>query len=455
MQLPDGPKLHPIVQSINWIRKPLQYLEECAEKYGNIFTIKLSGVKPLVIISDPEAIKQIFTFQSENINVSSKNNLLLPIIGENSLLLLNGSRHKRERKIIMPSFHGEKVKSYAETICKITEKVASQWEIDRSFPAIAATQTITLEVIIQTVFGFRTGKRYEEIKPLLENWAKILSSPAGASFLFFKFLQIDLGAWSPWGNFIRNRQQINDLLQAEIEDRRAHPEQQGNDILSLMLSARDEAGQPMNDEQLKGELLTLLLAGHRTTAISLAWAFYWINHKIEIKEKLLQEIDSLGENPDPIAISRLPYLTAFCQEVLRIYPVFPTALARMPKSRFTLMGRQFEAGTVLMPCIYLTHHREDLYPNSKEFRPERFLERQYTNYEFIPFGGGVRLCVGYALAMLEMKLVVATILSKYELALVDNELPKPKRTGLSLAPSNGIPLVMKGLRESKKILTLN
>ena len=202
----------------------------------------------------------------------------------------------------------------------------------------------------------------------------------------------------------------------------------------------------MSNEQLKDELITLLSAGHETTATALAWAFYWLEKRPSVKEKLIQEIDNLGENPDQEEISRLPYLTAVCQETLRLYPVAPIAFARFAKQDVEIMGRLFKAGTTFVPSIYSTHHREDLYPNSKQFKPERFLERQYTPYEFLPFGGGVRLCLGYALAMLEMKLVIASVLSKYNLKLADNKPIKPMRRGGTVAPSNGVPLVLTGFR---------
>lgn len=347
----------------------------------------------------------------------------------------------------MPPFHGEKVKSYARLICQIAERVASQWQVNNPFIARDVMQDITLEVILQVIFGLSEGERYQQIKPLLADLLNMIGSPVRMSLILFQFLQKDLGSWSPWGKFTRKRQQTYDLLQAEIEDRRANPEQQGSDILSLMLSARDEDGQPMSDEQLRDEMISLLVAGHDTTSNSLAWAFYWIHKLPQVKEKLLQEIDSLGDNPDPINISHLPYLTAVCQETLRIYPVAPIAFARIVNSTIKIMGRQFEPGTTLIPCIYLTHHREDLYSEPKQFLPERFLERKYSPYEFIPFGGGNRLCLGSALATLEMKLVLATILSRYQLALADNKLVKPKPHGATIAPSNGVPLVMTGKRD--------
>jgi cytochrome P450 len=209
-----------------------------------------------------------------------------------------------------------------------------------------------------------------------------------------------------------------------------------------MMSARDENGQLMTDVELRDELMTLLFAGHETTASSLAWAFYWIHHLPEVREKLLKELESIGSDPDPTEIARLPYLTAICSESLRIYPIVLFSFARIVKSPIEIMGYKFEPGTVLTACVYLTHHREDIYPDSKSFKPERFLERQFSPYEFIPFGGGSRRCIGWALALLEMKLVLATVLSRYEMALTDNREVLPVRRGITLTPARGVPMMM-------------
>ncbi|MEM7555568.1 MAG: cytochrome P450 [Cyanobacteria bacterium P01_A01_bin.84] len=217
-----------------------------------------------------------------------------------------------------------------------------------------------------------------------------------------------------------------------------------------MLSATDEEGQPMSDEDLRDQVLTFLFAGHETTASALSWAFYWIYKLPKVKEKLLQEIDILGDN-----FLESPYLKAVCQEVLRIYPISLISIPRMAKSTVEIMDRQFEAGTVLVASIYSLHHREDLYPEAKQFKPERFLSCNYSAYEFIAFGGGNRRCLGYALAILEMKLVIGTILSNYNLALADNKVIKPQRRGMTIAPSNGVPLVMTGKRTAKRAVGLS
>ncbi len=218
------------------------------------------------------------------------------------------------------------------------------------------------------------------------------------------------------------------------------------------MSARDENGEKMSDIQLHDELITLLFAGHETTATALSWALYWIHKYPEICDKLRQELDSLGESPKPMSIFKLPYLTAVCNETLRIYPVATLTVPREVKEPVELMGYQLEPGTRVYGCIYLTHQREDLYPQPKQFKPERFLERQYTPYEFLPFGGGSRRCIGEALAMFEMKLVLATIISNYQLALADNQPVKPQRRGVTLAPAGGVKMVLKGRRQNQRVL---
>ncbi|MGL5804221.1 MAG: cytochrome P450 [Xenococcaceae cyanobacterium] len=442
MKLPDGPKSPSFIQLFFWIADPLNYLDTCAKRYGDIFTLRIAGFDPLIIISNPQAIQEIFNVDSKQFDAGRSNSIVRFLVGDNSLLLLDGDRHKRERKLLMPSFHGEKIKFYAKSICQITEKIASQWQVDRPFIARNVMQDITLEIILNAVFGLSSGDRYQQIKPLLAEVLDMTGSPLRASLLFLKFLQQDWGAWSPWGRMVQRQRKIDELLFAEIEQRRANSEQNGNDILSLMLGVRDEAGQSMSDRELRDEMITLLVAGHETTATALAWAFYWIHKLPEVRNKLLEELTSLGDNPDPMAIYQLPYLTAVCNEVLRMHPVIPITFPRIAKQAIKIMGYEFEAETQLTPSIYLVHYREDIYPEPHQFKPERFLDRTYSPSEFLPFGGGNRRCLGYALALLELKLVIGTILPRYELALASNSPVKAQRRGLTIAPSNGVPMVM-------------
>ena len=473
MKTPKKLDSPPLAQLINWIFRPLEFLEECADKYGGIFYLNLMGLPPFTVVSDPKGIQDILSVDAQKFDVGSTNNLAGSLLGDNSLVLLDGATHKRQRKLMMPPFHGEKVKSYARTICQITEKVTNRWQKNETFVAQKAMQDITLETILHVVFGLSEGERYQNIKPPLIELLDLTGSPLKASIVFFPFLQQDLGEWSPWGKVVRRRRKIYELLQAEIDertrvlkdtaphigvrrkgtheldDRRANPELRGNDVLSLLMSARDEAGEGLSDIELKDQMMTLLVAGHETTATSLSWALYWVHKFPEVKDKLLAELANIDENSDPLEIARLPYLNAVCNETLRICPVAFMAFMRMAKHPVEIMGHHFAAGSIVVPSIYLTHHREDIYPEPKKFKPERFLERQYSPYEFLPFGGGNRRCIGYALALLEMKLVLATVLRKYDLDLASDRPIKSLRRGATVAPHNGVPLTLKEKRISQ------
>lgn len=404
--------------------------------------MRLGGLGSYVMIGNPQAIEEIFSQDAKQFDVGHGNTLAIPLLGQNSLLLMDGERHQRERKLLMPSFHGERLQTYAQQICRITEQVASQWQVGQPFVARSAMQQISLEVILQVVFGLSDGERYQQLKPLLIEWTNMTDSPLRSSLLFLRFLQHDWGAWTPWGQMKQRQCRIHDVLQAEIEERKLRGTDGRGDVLSLLMTARDDHGQAMTDEELRDELLTLLFAGHETTATALAWSFYQIHHRTEVREKLQHELDSLGEKNHPLAIAQLPYLTAVCQETLRMYPVLPAIFTRITRSPITIAGHSFSADTALLVSIYLVHYREDLYPEPQQFKPERFLERHYSPSEYLPFGGGNRRCLGYALAQLEMKLVLATILSNYQLALTEDKPVKLQRRGFTLAPTGGVRLMV-------------
>ncbi len=435
------------LQTIQGIFSPMEFMEATRERCGDTFIIRSPGFPPTVVLSHPQAIQEVFTADPSVFDTATSNKILQPLLGQYSLLQLDGAPHQRRRKLLMPPFHGERMRAYGQIICDITQEVMSQWTIGKPFSVRSSTQEISLRVILRAVFGIDEGERFEQLRQLLGSLMESFNSPWRSSFLLLKFLQRDLGQWSPWGHFLRQKQQVNELLIAEIRARQSQPNSSGEDILSLMMSARDEDGQPMTEAELRDELMTLLFAGHETTASALAWAFYWIHHLPEVREKLLQELNMLGQDADPNAIFKLPYLNAVCSETLRLYPIVLFTFGRTVKSPIQIMGYQFEPGTALAPCIYLTHHREDIYPESKRFKPERFLERQFSPYEFLPFGGGNRRCLGYAFALFEMKLVLATVLSQVELALADNRPVKPVRRGITFSPSGGVRMVLIKNRE--------
>lgn len=446
MQLPNGPKAPVLLQMLHWIFKPFSYMEGCAQQYGDLFTVPL-GEKfaPMVYVSNPQALQQILTSDTKEFDAPGEyNRLFEPLFGKQSIFALTGESHRRQRQLMMPPFHGERMKAYGQLIADITEQVMSQWMIGKPFSVRYFMQKISLLVILRTVFGLSEGERYQQLQKLLSVMLEETRSPMSVSMLYFPSLRRDLGSWSPWGRFLRQRQQIDQLIYDEINERRSQPDSSGIDILSLLMSARDEAGEPLTDKELRDELMSLLVAGHETTATALTWALYWIHKLPTVRQKLLEELDSL-ESPDPSTIFRLPYLNAVCSETLRIYPVGMLTFPRVVQSPVEVMGYQLKPGTVVIGSIYLTHQRPDIYPEPKQFKPERFLDRQFSPYEYLPFGGGARRCIGMAFAQFEMKVVLAKILSRLELALADSRPVRPVRRGL-VSGSSAVRLVVTGSR---------
>ena len=428
------------IQLWQWITEPIDYLDNSEREYGDIFKIRMSGVlNNCVFLSDPKAIQQVLTGTDKQFAApGSINGILKPFLGDRGVILLDGGEHRQRRQLLMPQFHGDKIRVYTELICKLTRDLVAGWQIDETINLREQMQSISLSVILQTVFGLYEGERYEQIQAKLIQVISLTESPVKSSFLFIPALQQDLGAWSPWGRFLRDREVLDRLLYAEIADRRRNYQPDRSDILNLLIGSKDAEGNGMSDIELHDELMTLLFAGHETTATALAWAIYWINHLPEVKAKLMAEIATIGTERDPLTISRLPYLNAVCSETLRIYPVGMLTFPRITREPVSVQGYEIPADTVVVGCIYLTHHREDLYPEPDLFKPERFLERQFSPYEYLPFGGGSRRCIGMALAQLEMKLVIVEILSHCQLELTSKLPAVPARRGVTLGPKGGI-----------------
>lgn len=448
MKTLESPKRLPALQRLQWILDPVGYLEGTHQRYPDLFRSPGIGFgDDIVIVSHPQAIQYILMNDRKLFHASGELNLILePLIGDASVIAIEGDRHKQRRQLIMPSFHGDRLSIYGETICKLTQSIFDAIPPGETFSARTITQQVSLQIIFDIVFGLSEGEKSQQIKTLLTAMADRFSSPLASALLFFKFLQKNWGPRSPWGYFLQLREQLDDLIYAELQDRRTHPDDSRTDILSLMMAARDEEGQPMTDKELRDEIMTLLFAGHETTATAMAWALYWLHRCPEVKTKLLAELDSLDGETDPMTIAKQPYLTAVCQETLRRNPVAMLTFPRVAQEPVEILGYQFEAGTIFMGCMYLTLQRDDLYPNPKAFRPERFLEKKYSPYEFIPFGNGARRCVGEALALYEMKLAIATAMMNYQMELADSRSEVPRRRGVTLAPSRGVSLRMIGKR---------
>lgn len=453
-EYPNTCKDSVVVQRINWLFRPYEFLESLRNTYGDFFTLKVVGKEPLIFVGHPQAIQEIFNLPPEHLDVGSANAMLEPLLGSQSLVLLDGQPHQRYRKLLTPPFHGERMVSYGKLIGEITDTVTDNWKINESFDVRPYTKEISLQVILKAIFGLHQGERYVRIKDSISSILNMQGSPLGASSLFFPILQKDWGKWSPWGKYIHRRKELAELLYAEIQERRDNPDPSRLDILSLLMTIRDENGEALTSEELHDNLITMLVAGHETTATALSWALYWISHLPEVKKKLSVELSEVDENASFTELAKLPYLNGVCCETLRIYPIGLVTFFRKLTKPTQIMNYEFPKGVVLSPCIYLIHHREDLYPEPKQFKPERFIERQYSSFnEFIPFGGGHRRCIGSVFSLFEMKIVLAKIMKKFDLALVNHSVVKPMRRGFTVAPSDGKWLVVKGKRESTKVAT--
>lgn len=449
--LPDGPNMPKLLRRFKFVFQPIKYVEDFAKVYGDIFAIReFYNDSAVIYISHPEALEQLFTTNPNNLRSASR--ILRFLLGDRSIILLDGEEHRRQRQLLAPPFHGERMRAYGETIRDVVEQVSNQWEMGKPFKIRDSMQEIALQVILRVVFGLDEGERFQQLAKLLNSVLESIGSPLLSAGLFFSFLQKEFGGLSPWGQMKRKLRQIDELIYELIQQRRVESERDRQDILSLMMSARDEDGQPMSDQDLHDELMTLLIAGHETTASALSWAFYWIDYLPDVRDKLLKELAEQGDNLDPSIISKLPYLTAVCQETLRIHPIVMSGVLRFVTSPIEIMGYQLPVGTGIIPSIYLAHHREEIYPEPKKFKPERFLERQFSPYEFLPFGGGNRRCIGMAFALYEMKIAIATILSHYIVSRRDSRPVAPARRGFTSAAPAGMKMVATPVSKSAKVL---
>ena len=448
-KFPDGPKTHPLLQLLWWMKDTLGYMKKGVQNYGDIFAARLGSSNPTLYVSNPQAIAQIFAGESKQFS-NPGNQLFKPILGASSLIVLTGAEHHRHRQLIMPSFHGNRMKTYGQVIGKVAEEMFDTLSPGEAFAARSITEKISGEIILKLVIGNSNPERFQQLSQLISATLKFAKIPLVSSLFFLPFLRKDWGRWSPWGYVCHLLRQIDDLIYAEIHDCRQGNYPERTDILSLLVAARDENGEGMSDRELRDEVITLAFGGEDGIASSMAWALYWTHRYPDIRKKLVAEFESLGPSPDPLEVFRLPYLSIVCKEILRISPVEIQTQPRIVSEEVEMQGYTLPKGTVVMPSIYLLHRREDLFPEPEQFKPERFLERKFTYYEYIPFGGGSRRCVGAALAEFILKLVLTKVLSSYDLILTNNEV-SPTLSGLNLVPSNGVE--MKFIGKKKPLAT--
>lgn len=412
-----------------WIRTPFELLARCKAEFGDTFTIRLPMMPGgLVALADPAAIKEVFGFGPDEAHAGEANVVLKPFLGSHSLLLLDGAPHIRHRKLMLPAFHGERMQAYGRAMIDLTGEVIDKMPVGRTFPFHGSMQSLTLAVILRTVFGVEEGPQFTELADVLARGLDASAWPG----LLFPVMQRDLGPLSPWGKWVRLQKRASALLMAEIRRARSAPDRSRTDVLSMLVDT------PLTEDEIHDELITLLVAGHETTATSLAWAMRWILPNRKLAWEMRDEIASA--DGDPVKIAKLELLDCVVKETLRLQPVIPM-VGRVLQEPMTISGWDLPRGALVAPSIHLVHRRPSLYTNPDAFDPSRFRSLKPAAWEFLPFGGGLRKCIGAAFAIYEMKMVLATLLPRVEMHLATSDIRVARRS-ITLTPSDGLPVVL-------------
>jgi cytochrome P450 len=421
--------MRPLTQTLRWAFRPIQFMEDCRRRYGDSFSVRFVGFeRPMVMISDPEAIKALYREREHGLP-PGRNVVLEPILGSKSLLIQEGAEHLSRRRLMLPPFHGERMRSYEAAMTEVVEAEIDSWPLNAEFPIHPRMQAITLEVILRVVFGVSSGPRLAQLRQMLSTVLEETTTP-GRQVLGLALQRF--GGDGPFARFEGQLREVDELLFAEIAEHRERPDlEEREDILSMLMTAEFEDGSRMEDQELRDQLMTLLLAGHETTATALAWTF----------DLLLRHPRALERLRDSLAAGEEDYLRATISESLRLRPVIPLAGRRLSKE-LVVDGLTLPVGTDVTPSIWLAHTRPDAYPEPYAFKPERFLEEGPDTYAWIPFGGSVRRCIGATFAEFEMRIVLREVLTRCELRKAN---PRPERTGrrnITLSPKDGTPVVV-------------
>ncbi len=430
--LPPGPPYPSLIQSIGFWTRPLAFMRQCRERYGKRFTIRLPLSPPFVMLTDPDEVKQVFTAPPDVLRPGEGARVLEPVVGANSVILLDEDAHMEQRKLMLPAFHGERM----ERLAGLMEEVAAEElaVLPRQAPVALhpRMQDLTLKIILRAVFGLDPGERFEALHGRLQEMLAfgdqpISLAPPRKDSLATKVLE----RVGPFAHFVRTQEEVDEMLFALIAERRAAGGG-GDDVLAMLLEARHEDGSPMSEQEIRDELLTLLVAGHETTASTLAWAFERLAQEPVALGRLIEEVDAGGDG----------YLTATIQETLRIRPVLPNVAPRLVVEPIEVGGWAYEPGCSLVLNGYLIHHDPDLYPDPDAFRPERFLDNPPGTYTWIPFGGGRRRCLGASFAMLEMKVVLRQALASFTVGPSAGGPEVARRRNITVRPSRGASAIL-------------
>jgi cytochrome P450 len=430
--LPPGPRLPTIIQSVGMWKRPLPFFERCRGRYGKRFTIRFVGTPPFVMLTDPEDLKQVFTAPPDVLHPGEGARVLEPVVGKNSVILLDEGAHLEQRKLILPAFHGEKMQRLAGLMAEVAEREVASWPRDEAIELHPRTQRLTMEIILRAVFGLDSGERLEGLRERLSRMLAFGDRPISLLPPPPERVERILSRVGPFVAFLRLQEEADAMLFELIEERRREGAQR-DDILSMLLEARHEDGSPMSPQELRDELMTLLVAGHETTASTLAWAFERLQREPRVLGRLQAEIDAGGGNG---------YLTATIQETLRRRPVLPNVAPRLVMKPIEVGGWTYPSGVCLVGNAYLVHHDPDIYPEPYEFRPERFLDQPPGTYTWIPFGGGRRRCIGASFAMLEMQIVLQSVLAARELRPAGRASERAGRRNITIKPERGAKAIL-------------
>jgi cytochrome P450 len=423
--LPPGPRLPKTLQTIGWWTRSGPYFERCRARYGKRFTLRLLSSPPFVHLSDPDEVREVFRAPPDVLHPGEGAGILEPIVGTHSVILLDEDAHLSQRKLMLPAFHGEKMQRLSGLMAEVAEREVASWPRHEAIVLHPRLQALTLEIILRAVFGLDPGPRLDALRERLTGVLEVGESPAS----MLPFLQ----RGRRWSDFERERDEADALLFELIDERRAEDGER-DDVLAMLLEARHDDGSPMSPQELRDELMTLMVAGHETTASELAWAFERLPRAPRVLRRLTEEIDE-GDGD--------AYLTATVQETLRRRPVLQIAAPRLVKQPVTIGGFGYPTGVCLAANGYLIHHDPAIYPDPYEFRPERFLDEQPGTYTWIPFGGGRRRCLGASFAMLEMKMVLRAVLAHSELAPDGDRLEGTRRRSITVSPRAGARTVLR------------
>lgn len=429
--LPPGPRAPRLVQSVGWWTRSVPYVERARARYGKRFTLRLLGPPPFVVHSDPEHIKEIFTAPPDVLHPGEGAKILEPIVGTHSVILLDEDRHMEQRKLMLPAFHGDRIARLEDLVAEVAEREVASWPRGETVILHPRLQALTLEIILRAVFGLDSGERLDGLRTNLTKLLELGSSPIG---MVPEEVGERLERFGPFKRFNRLRDETDELIFGLIAERRGAAEADGgDDILSLLLAAEHSDGSPMSPQELRDELMTLLVAGHETTASELSWALERLPRNSGVMDILRDEI---------AADSGDDYLTATIRETLRRRPVLPFAAPRFVQKQVEIGGWTYEPGVCVVAGSYLVQHDPEIYPDPYVFRPERFLGVNPGTYTWIPFGGGRRRCLGSSFAMLEMKVVLREVLRHCDIAPAFAGPEFSQRRSITVSPRGGTSVVL-------------